>query len=274
MEIAPNVHMVTVGRGDYIGVYAPNVYLVTGNRRAAFIDTAHGKHEEVQAHLELWESHGRPEIAAIVLTHRHTDHTGGAGRLRDATGGELVSSDVEKEPIEASLDGVKVGRTAADGETIDLGGITLELVHAPGHTLGSMCVYHREEGVLFTGDNILGSGTTVIDPDNGDMASYLESLRRLLTYEARLIAPGHGPVINQPAAKILQLIAHRLEREAQILALIGDGRGTMDELFSGIYPELDRRLHATARRQIRAHLVKLERDGKVAQTDNDAFALR
>ena len=273
MEIAPNVHRVTVGEGAFAGVFAPNVYLVTGDERAAFIDTAHGKDEEVEAQLGLWESRGRPAIAAIVLTHRHPDHIGGAGRLQEATEGEIVATAVEKASIEEALPGYRVGRAVGDGDRLDLGGATLEFIDTPGHTVGSLCVYYREEGVLFTGDSILGSGTTVISPEHGDMASYIESLGRLLEYDAGLICPGHGAVINRPQAKIRELIAHRLDRERQIHDLLRAGHTTIEELFKAIYPELDRRLHDTARSQVRAHLIKLEREGKARPVGDDAFEL-
>ena len=272
--IAPNVHRVTVGQGAFVGVHSPNVYLVAGNDRVAFIDTAYGNDDEVKAQLDLWEALGRPEVAAIVLTHRHKDHIGGAGRLHGATAGEIVCSVAEREPIERALADSRVGRGVADGETLDLGGATLEFIETPGHTLGSLCLYYREEGVLFTGDTILGSGAPVINPDHGDMGLYIQSLEKLLAYEALMIAPGHGPVVNQPRAKIRSLIEHRLKRERQILGLLQEGRRTIEDLFKAVYPELDRGLHDLARSQIRSHLIKLEREGKVQKAEDGAYALR
>ena len=269
LEIAPNVHSVTVGVGGN------DVYLVSGER-AAFIDSGHDEDDEVGALLDCWKSAGSPNVVAIVLTHRHLDHTGGARKLAEATGAEIISSPAEKDPIEEAVPGTRVGRTVADGEAIDLGGATLEFIHTPGHTMGSMCVYHREHAILFTGDTILGSSSTSISPEQGDMGLYLESLRKLLTYEARIICPGHGPVIKNPSANIEGLIDLRLTRERQILELLGDGRRTVQQLFEVIYSGLSSRLHETARRQIRSHLIKLERDGKVypAQGDGDEYRLR
>ncbi len=263
MEEAPNVYRVTVGKGEFTGVYAPNVYLVVGDDAAVFIDTANGTEEEVRAHLGPWDSMDRPRIAAIVLTHRHLDHIGGAARLSGDTGGVLYSSPGERRPIERALDVVRVGKTVNDGETLNLGGTTLEFIHAPGHTLGSLCVYHREQGILFTGDTILGTGSTAISPDHGDMRLYMESLRKLLAYDARAIYPGHGPVICDPQARIRGLIEHRMERERHILDLVRKGRSTVEELFDDIYPRLDSRLHDAAHGQVRSHLVKLKHEGKV-----------
>ena len=274
MEIAANVHVVTVGQGVLPGLAPPNVYLVTGTNRTAFIDTAYGHEDEVRAQLGLWEGLGKPEIAAIILTHRHPDHIGGAGRLQQATGGQIVSSPSEKESIEHALKQFEVGRVVADGETLDLGGATLELIHTPGHTMGSLCVFYREGGVLFTGDTILGSGSVVISPDHGDMQLYIQSLRKLLGYDARVICPGHGSVVNQPRAKIEELIEHRLDRERQVLRLLQRGQHTTDELLEAMYPELDSRLHDSARRQIRSHLMKLESEGKVLEATEGEYALK
>ena len=273
MEVAPNVHQVTVGERMSVGVDAPNVYLVTGMGMAAFVDTAYGRDDEVSAHLKLWETQGKPDIAGIVLTHRHRDHIGGAARLHEATGGQIVCGIEEKESIELVLGGLRVGRSVASGDTLDLNGATLEFIRTPGHTLGSLCVLYREQGVLFTGDTILGAGTTSISPDHGDMGMYIESLRDLYEYDARMICPGHGPAVERPKAKIEQLIKHRLYRERQILGLLEGGHGTIDELFGAIYSKLDSRLHDAARGQIRAHLIKLVREEEVAEVEDGGYGL-
>ncbi len=271
-EVTSHVHRITIGEGAFAGVYAPNVYLVVGDGGAAFIDTAYGKDEEVDAQVGVWESLGKPGLKGIVLTHRHGDHIGGAVRLSEATGGPIVSSAGEQAAIDADLKGGKVGRAVRSGETLDLGDATLEFIETPGHTLGSLCVYLREDDVLFSGDMILGTGTTVISPEHGDMRLYIESLRKLLGYDAAIIAPGHGPEIQGANTKIRSLIDHRLDREAQILRLMGEGKRTIDALFEAIYPELHPGLHDTARSQIRAHLVKLEQDGRV-QSANERFSV-
>lgn len=273
-QIAPSVHQIAVGEGAHQGVYPPNAYLIAGGAQAAFVDTAYGKDEEISAYLAHWRALGQPPIAAIILTHRHGDHIGGALRLREATGGALVCGVDERAAIEADLGGAGVDTAVADGDTLDLGGATLEFIHTPGHTLGSLCILHRQTQTLFSGDMILGTGTTVISPEHGDMSAYIASMRKLLRYDTQRIAPGHGPVIDAPQAKLNELITHRLAREEQIVELLAAGNRAVDDLLNAIYAgNIHPALMDTARSQIRAHLIKLERDGRARAAGADAYDL-
>lgn len=258
IQISASVYSVSVGDGGN------NVYLVVGER-AVFIDSAHDNVDEVEALVNCWKNVGRPDIFGIVLTHRHLDHIGGARRLTEAVGGKIISSAVEKPHIEQQLPETKVALTVEDGETVDLGGVTLEFLHTPGHTLGSLCVYQKEERIIYTGDHILGSSSTSINPTQGDMSLYLKSLERLLSYDIRLICPGHGPLINRPGHNITSLINRRLGREREILELLHDGPLSVEQVFEAIYSRLSPTLHQAAFKQIQSHFVKLEQDGKVRQ---------
>lgn len=271
-QIATAVYQITVGEGAHEGVYPPNVYLIAGGAQAAFVDTAYGADEEISAHLSQWQALGQPPIAAIILTHRHGDHIGGALRLRDATGAPLACSPDELAAIEADLGGASVDMALADGDTLDLGGAALEFIHTPGHTIGSLCILHRQTGTLFSGDMILGTGTTVISPEHGDMSAYIASMRKLLRYDAQRIAPGHGPMIDAPQAKLNELITHRLAREEQIVDLLAAGNHAIDDLLNAIYAgNIHPGLMDTARSQIRAHLIKLERDGRARATGAHSY---
>jgi len=275
MEVAPGIYRITVAEERSPGLFAPNSYLVVGGRAAAFVDTGHNIPEHIQARLNYWRGIGAPKADYIFLTHRHRDHVGGASAISAATGAPIVTSEVEQAPIDqALLDGARVGRVARDGEAFDLGGVTLETVCAPGHTMGSLCVFHRQQRALFTGDNVLGSGSTVIHPHEGDIALYIQSLERLGGYGAQVIYPGHGAPVRDPQAKLRELVAHRLEREQQVLDCLRHGKDTVEAIFGELYPELEGRLHNMAREQVRSHLAKLVREGKVAASaDGASYAI-
>ncbi len=188
-------------------------------------------------------------------------------------GGIVVSHPQEKEHIDEALEGLTVGRTVQDGEQLDLGGMTLELIHAPGHTFGSLGVYLRERRALFTGDNVMGVGTSVVNPGQGDIGLFLETMNRFRSYDAQVIYPGQGPVVRDPRAKLEELIAHRQERENQIIEQLTQGPKTVEELFQSIYTDLMEQRHNMARNQVRSHLGKLEREGRVALVDDETYWL-
>ncbi len=270
IHVAPRVLGIPVGDLDNV------VYLVAGDR-AVFIDAGYDVQADVDSLVRQWGDAGRPQVEAIVVTHRHPDHAGGARLLADATGGVVTAAAAEKPHIEEAFPGAVVGRTIEDRELMDLGGVMLEFVHTPGHTMGSVCVYYREERVLFTGDTVLGTGTTTINPEQGSVGAYVESLRMLLDFDLRLICPGHGAVIDEPQAKIREAIDRRLSRERDIVRLLSNGHHTSEQLFAALYAGIDPSLREVARRQIRSHLVKLESEGRVtirgeeAKLETEAF---
>ncbi len=260
MEIAPGVHSIPIGPSRFMGMYAPNVFVVAGER-AALIDSGYFDTEITRAQIEYIRSLQPLRLSYIMVTHPHPDHIGGCRAIKEETGAEVV---IHSAGIpELGNYGLAADLQVEDGDTLDLGGVRLEVVYTPGHTRDSVCFYLQEGEILFSGDHIVGFGTSVIDAPGGDVAQYIESLRRLLGYRIRLICPGHGPLIREPERKIKELIEHRLEREQQVLSRLGQGRRSVSDLVADIYPELDRRLEVLARKQIGAHLEKLVRDGKV-----------
>ena len=280
MEIDSGIHLLSVGDSSAPGPPLPNVYFILGGDAAAMVDTAREREEDYQVLESYLASIGNPRLSHIILTHRHSDHMGGAAHFQQRSGGAIACAPAEKQAIEENLKGAHVDRMAQDGEILDLSGKTLELIHTPGHTLGSLTILIREQGALFTGDTILGLGNpigvTEVKPDEGDMALYVDSLRKLQRYDSAVIFPGHGPPVHDSQAKLQELIAHRLEREEQVVHALEKGQQTVQQLRSNIYAELNQQLYARAENQLRAHLIKLEREQRVTRVqglEEETYAL-
>ena len=190
-----------------------------------------------------------PRLQTILITHRHADHAPAAVPLQERTGARIVAPlDVADERIHG-------------GETLEIEGVTIEVIATPGHTGEHVC-FLTSDGDLFTGDTILGAGTTAIFPPDGNMRDYIASLRTLRTKNPKRIFPAHGPVREDAVALIDEYIAHRLEREQQVIDALQAGAKTPAEMRARIYPDLDERLHRAAEIQITAHLIKLQEEGR------------
>jgi glyoxylase-like metal-dependent hydrolase (beta-lactamase superfamily II) len=199
-----------------------------------------------------------PRLETILITHRHADHAPAAVPLKEATGARIIA------PRNVLEDGL-VDLRVAGGETLTIDGLAIEVVSTPGHTNEHVC-YLTADGDLFTGDTILGAGTTAIFPPDGHMGDYMRSLRVLRERNPRRIFPAHGPVREDAVALIDQYIAHRLEREQQVLEAVAAGATQVKEMRARIYPDLDSRLHPAAEIQLTAHLIKLVEEGQVPPT--------
>ena len=263
MEITTGVHLIPVDAYAVFGIYAPNIYGVIGEKMV-LIDTGYNDDILAGAILNYLNNVVKSELTHIMITHPHPDHIGGCQHIRAMTGAKVVVHSGSQKQAENL--GLEADMLVEDGETVDIDGNKIEIIHTPGHTRGNICLFLRNKGILFTGDHILGIGTTVIDTTDGDMAQYIKSLEKLQDYDIGLICPGHGPLIREPTRKIKELVDHRLEREKQILLCLSRGKENVKDMIAEIYPELDSRLEGLANMQILAHLKKLINEGKVQET--------
>jgi glyoxylase-like metal-dependent hydrolase (beta-lactamase superfamily II) len=209
----------------------------------------------IESHIDAIRA-AMPHLETILITHRHGDHAPAAVPLQAATGAHIIAprnvlQDVDRRVVDQRVEG---------GEVLRIEDVDVEVLATPGHTNEHVC-YLTSEGDLFTGDTILGAGTTAIFPPDGHMGDYIRSLYTLRAREPKRIHPAHGPTRDDAVALIDEYIAHRLERERQVLDAIAAGARTLPELRARIYPTLDPRLHGAAEIQLTAHLIKLREEG-------------
>ena len=252
-----------------------NCYIV-GSKELVILDPA-SPYEEEQAALALCVDdllkEGR-KIREIIITHLHPDHIGGVSALARHLGGrvQVAAHRLTAEALEGSI---QVNRLIEDGELIELDGeprLSLRALHTPGHARGHLCFYEEQTGALITGDNIVGLGSVLIDPPEGNMRDYFSTLERLSALPHLTVLFGaHGPAIGSPRAKIEEYIAHRLEREAKILAAVGAGACTPKEIVERVYTDVHPKAHAMAERAVIAHLEKLEADNLVALRNDGCY---
>lgn len=245
-----------------------NTYLI-GARRPILLDTGAGVAGYVRLLVDFLGSEAQGEISRVVLTHRHVDHIGGVPDVRRAFPripvAKLVKNDATLPVAMESLE---------DGAVIRGDGVTLRAVYTPGHASDHLCYYLEEERALFSGDLILGGSTTVIPPDDGDLGDYLDSLRRVLRLDVQRIYPAHGPVL-EPARPVIEgYIAHRLERDAQILQAVSAGAEMVADIVARVYRDVAPALHPVARLSVLSHLHKLEREGRVVRLAGDPPCFR
>jgi ribonuclease/clavin/mitogillin len=240
-----------------------NTWIVGTSKRPILLDTGQG----VAVYADLLENAlkelvGAAELERIVLTHAHIDHLGGVRQVTERFG----EMEVLKMPWEGH--DAPAGEISAigHGAVVHTEGATLRAVHTPGHAPDHLCYYLEEERALFTGDVVLGAGTTVIPDDTGDLSDYMDSLRRLPELDLETIYPAHGPVIRNPKEKIGEYIAHRELRERQVLeALTGSAPLEAMAIVKKIYVDVPDYLHPAAASSVRSHLRKLEREGRVTE---------
>ncbi|HEX7314272.1 MAG TPA: MBL fold metallo-hydrolase [Pyrinomonadaceae bacterium] len=244
-----------------------NCYVV-GTRDFIIVDPGSPYEDEQEVLSEFVKEllHEGRRAREIVLTHHHPDHVGGVESLHQQLGRNCPVA-AHRLTAEALAGRVHVDQFIEDGDRIELEGypsISLRAMHTPGHTRGHLSFYDERAGALLTGDNVVGVGSVLIDPEEGSVRDYLASLERYRQLP-RLVAlfGGHGPAVGSPAAKVDEYISHRHKRERDILAAVRSGARTPAEVVARAYADVPPKMHPLAERAVAAHLIKLEEDGLV-----------
>jgi glyoxylase-like metal-dependent hydrolase (beta-lactamase superfamily II) len=257
VSLAPGVRRLTAPNPGMMTGPGTNSYLV-GNASIAIIDPG----PDIGSHLQQLAAAGN--IEWIFVTHTHPDHSPGARTLQSLTGATLIGAPA---PDAQHQDATFVPqRIPTHGERFEVADFTLHMLHTPGHASNHFCFLHEEYKWLFTGDHIMGGSTVVIDPPDGDMQSYLQSLDALKHIEIRAIAPGHGPLFHNVREEIDALIEHRLGRERKVVAALDRyPDSSVRQLVPVVYRDVDESLFGWAERSLLAHLIKLEKEGRAAR---------
>ena len=245
--VAPNPSVMT-GPGT-------NTYLF-GEKEIAVLDPG----PLIDEHIETIQRIAGAPIRWVLVTHTHEDHSPAAAALASITGAELLGRPApEGKHQDATF---APDRVLEDGEEFATGELTLKVVHTPGHASNHVCYLHVGMNMLFTGDHVIDGSTVVINPPDGNMKHYLQSLQRIKDLQCGALAPGHGEVIEDPERAIDWIVDHRLEREAKVAAALAANPGlTTHELVPHVYKDVDKKLYGWAERSLLAHLLKLEDDG-------------
>jgi len=265
VRLSERVIRVTAGNGSMMTGPGTNTYLVGGgpSNEWAAIDPGPALAEHVEAIVAAAPG----PITRIFATHTHTDHSPATVALKARTGATVHGLAARHREWQDATFVPDV--TLHGGERIELvPGATLAAIHTPGHASNHLCYLLEEEKTLFTGDHVMQMSTVVINPPDGDMRAYIESLRSLLGLDLDWLAPGHGFLMAEPRQAMEKVIAHRLGREAKVLAAVQAlAPATASTLLERVYADVPPRLHPMAMRSLTAHLLKLRDDGVAAETD-------
>ncbi|MGW9945726.1 hydroxyacylglutathione hydrolase [Rhizobium leguminosarum] len=271
VPVVSGVERVTVNNPGPFTFFGTNSYIV-GSSSVAVIDPG----PEDEAHFQaLMAALAGRAVTHIFVSHTHRDHSPLAGRLQAATGAVTVGQgphrparplrEGEINPFFESSDLSFVPDIAlSDGQTLSGDGWSLRAVLTPGHTANHAAFALEGRDILFSGDHVMAWSTSIVAPPDGSMADYMESLERLMKREDRLLLPGHGGPVTEPAGFLKALKAHRLGREQAVLARVQAGDTQIAEMVKVIYRDTDPKLHGAAALSVLAHIEDLLERGEIA----------
>jgi len=250
VQLRPGVARVTAPNPSMMTGPGTNTYLV-GIDNVIVIDPGPTSDEHLVALLQAIDSR---RVELVCVTHSHPDHAPGAAALA-----ELVA---------APLGGFSPGpsftpdRLLVDGEQLQVGAFSLEVLSTPGHASDHLCYLLDTEHLCFTGDHVMHGSSVVIRPPDGDVGAYLDSLRHLLTKDLQVLAPAHGRLIDDAPGAIAEVIAHRMAREERVIEELSEAGGaSAAELLGLVYPGIEEQRTDIATVTLLAHLQHLEDQG-------------
>ena len=266
-ELSANVRRVIADNPGPFTLYGTGTYIL-GRGNVAVIDPGPPDPAHIEAIVDATQGE---RITHVLVTHTHMDHSPGCRLLRESTDaptygyGPHGAGKIEQGvPVEEGGDmDFSPDVRVADGDVIEGDGWSVECVYTPGHTSNHICYQLREERALFTGDHVMGWSTSIVSPPDGDMKSYMASLRRLLERDDAVYWPTHGPAIMRPKPHVEAFIAHRLEREAEIRDCLGRGIASIEEMVPIMYAGLPEFMYPAAARSVFAAMLYLVERGEV-----------
>lgn len=261
VQISPLVRRLTAGNSGVMTGPGTNSYLV-GREKLALIDPGPIDEQHIEAILQACA--GR--LRWILVTHTHRDHSPAAKIIAERTGAEVYGNILESDGRQDETFEPLCGFEHNDIFTTDE--FNLRVLYTPGHVGNHLCYLLEGEKLLFTGDHMMQGTTVVIIPPSGDMKLYIESLQLLLNYPIAALAPAHGQLMLNPELEIKKLIKHRLLREAKVInALQRIPDSSLEDLTPLVYDDTLPQLHQIARFSLLAHLLKLQKENRVAEND-------
>ena len=261
VELSPGVRRIVAPNPSMMTGPGTNTYIF-GERELAVVDPG----PRLRAHIDDIVRKAGAQIRWILATHTHPDHSPGVKLLAEKTGADVLGMAApDGEHQDTSF---RPTRLLSDRDTLETGEFVLEAIHTPGHASNHLCFRHTATNWILTGDHVIDGSTVVINPPDGNMSDYLDSLRKVKALRPDALLPGHGDRIDDPDRLIDWIIDHRLEREAKVLAAVKANPGLSTRaLVPKVYADVPPRLYAWAERSLLAHLEKLQRDGDVVRAD-------
>lgn len=290
VDVAPGIRRVVANNPSKFTFHGTGTYIISAGAEAtsgpaAIIDAGPRLDDHISSVLDAVAGN---TVSHLLVTHTHGDHSPSTAGVKVATGAttfgfgphpaeavdesEAAQQNQDAEEDTRTPEEIELHRPDTDfvpdvaighGDLIEGDGFTFEAIATPGHISNHLCFAHRESNSIFTGDHVMGWSTTIIPPPDGDMGHYLDSLRLLLDRPENTYYPTHGAPITDPKPFVEELLAHRLQREQQILALLEEAGQSIPDMVAIMYAEVDEKLHKPAAKSVEAHLVYLERNKRV-----------